>query len=193
MSIMRVTMTATYLGQKLQNVMHFNNPDDALTHTQVKDAFQAGYFANIKNVLNAGFVETEVRVQKVDGTPDTPSVFPIAGQAGSLSGGGAPSFVAGLIRIKTASSGRHGHGRIYQGGVHGESLLNGVFQADAWAAWQTYVANIQNYFKVGGSGPMTMCVVKRGAITTSDAYLMTALVVPQIFGVQRRRNIGVGA
>ena len=191
MSTMRLTITATYLGQRIQNVIHFRNPDGSLTHEQCKDAYQTGYWANIKNVLNAGFVETEVRVQKVSGTPDTPTVWPIAGQHGSLSGGGAPSFVAGLIQVKTASAGRHGHGRIYQGGVHGESLSNGVFQVDAWSAWQTYVANIQNYFKNGGSGPMVMCVCSRSdPNTTID---MTALVVPQIFGVQRRRNIGVGA
>lgn len=193
MSIMRCTITGIYLAQKCQNVLHFNNPDGALSHINIFDELAANYWGVIRNFMNNQAAFTELRVQKIDGVPDTPSVFPISGVAGSLSGGGAPSFLCGLVRIKTASSGRHAHGRIYQWGVHGESVSNGIFQSGAWADWQTRWTTVQNRYKTGGSGPITLGVIKRGSVTTSDFYPMTALVVPQIFGVQRRRNIGVGA
>ena len=191
MAIMRVTLSGTYLGQLCQNVIHFHNPDRALTDVQVREEILGNLVIPIRSLQNNQATWTVMTVQKVDGTPDTPSVFALSGHVGSLSGGGAPSFLAAVVRIKTATAGRHGHGRFYVWGVHGASVSNGVFESGAFSAYGTTFGTMTNRFKAGGTGPLVMGVAPRAS--PGDFIQMTALVVPSIFGVQRRRNIGVGS
>lgn len=191
MAIMRVTFSGIFLGQLCQNVVHFKNPDGALTDVAVREEILANMIIPIRSLQNNQATWTVMTIQKVDGTPSTPSVHPLSGHVGSLSGGGAPSFLAAIIRIKTATAGRHGHGRFYLWGVHGESVSNGVFQSGALSAYATTFNTMTNRFKNGGTGPLIMGVAPRSS--PSSFIDMTALVVPSIFGVQRRRNIGVGS
>lgn len=190
MAIMRVTLSGTYLGQLCQNVIHFSNPDRALNDAAVREEVLGSLVIPIRSLQNNQATWTVMTVQKVDGPADTPSVFALSGHVGSLSGGGAPSFLAAVVRIKTATAGRHGHGRFYIWGVHGASVANGVFEGGAFSAYGTTMATMTNRFKTGGTGPLIMGVAPRSSPTSFLA--MTALVVPSIFGVQRRRNIGVG-
>lgn len=191
MAIMRVTLTGTYLGQRCQNVIHFKNPDRALTDVACREEILGTFVIPIRSLQNNQATWVQMEVQKVDGTPDAVSVFALSGHVGSLSGGGAPSFLAALVRIKTAVAGRHGHGRFYIWGVHGASVANGVFESGAFSAYGTTFANITARYKNGGTGPLIMGVAPRSS--PSSFIDMTALVVPSVFGVQRRRNIGVGS
>jgi hypothetical protein len=192
MAIMRVTFTGTYLGQRCQNVLHFLNPDGALTDVEIREELLGNFVIPLRSLQNNQATWTVMQVQRVDGTPTVPSVFALSGHVGSLSGDGAPSFLAALVRIVTGVSGRHGHGRFYIWGVHGASVANGVFQSGALSAYGTTMATMTNRFKLGGgTGPIQMGVAPRS--TPTDFIGMSSLVVPSIFGVQRRRNIGVGA
>jgi len=190
MAVMRVTLSGTYLGQLCQNVIHFHNPDGALDDVAVREEILGNLVIPIRSLQNNQATWQVMQVQKVDGTPSTPSVFPLSGHVGSLSGSGSPPFIAALVRIKTAFAGRHGHGRFYVWGVHGASVGNGVFESGAYSAYGTTFNTMTNRFKTGGTGPLVMVVCPRS--DPVNFHPMTALVVPNIFGVQRRRNIGVG-
>lgn len=191
MSIMRVTLTGTYLGQRCQNVIHFKNPDGALNNVAVREEVLGSLVIPIRSLQNNQATWVQMEVQKVDSPAGVVDVFALSGHVGSLSGGGAPSFLAALVRIKTATAGRHGHGRFYVWGVHGASVANGVFESGAFSAYGTTFATMTNRFKTGGTGPLIMGVAPRSS--PIDFIPMTALVVPSVFGVQRRRNIGVGS
>lgn len=191
MSKMRVVITGLILGQRCQNVLHFDNPDGGLNDAQVRDEILANFVARLRNVQNAGLSYTELTVQKVDPPAAPISVFPLAGANGSLAGAAAPPVLAALCSIRTAVAGRHGHGRFYGFGVHGESVSNGAFQAGALAAWQGEANFIVGRFGSGGTGPLRLGVAPRSDPT---AFITcTSIVVRATFGIQRRRNIGVGS
>lgn len=191
MTTMRVTASGIFLGQLNQNVWHFNNPDGGLTHDQVKQEVLDNFIFYLRNLQNAGYSWTSMIVQKVDGTPDLPTVYSLSGQAGVFSGAGAHVCLAALFSIRTPQPGRHGHGRFYMGGVHGSSVVDSVMPSATLTNYQSKAASIVARFKVGGAGPLQLVVCRRS--NPADKFFMTDIVVRPVFGIQRRRNIGVGA
>jgi len=191
MGIVRVVMTATFLGQRCQNVLHFLNPDGALTHLEISEELKPNFITQLRNVQNNQCSWTQISVQNVGTGAGPADVYSITGAAGSLSGAGAVPAICPVVSIRTGTAGRHGHGRFYIMGLHAESIANGTFQTDALAAYQTYVNNIKNRYKSGGTGPITMVVCPRS--DPMSYHVMTDLIVRPIFGIQRRRNIGVGS
>ena len=75
-------------------------------------------------------------------------------------------------------------------GVHQDSVLNGQVQSSALGAYQTAANNIVARYTAGGSGPIQFGVCPRS--NPADFKTVTAIVARPVFGVQRRRNIGVG-
>lgn len=190
MSICRVVASGSILGQRCQNVMHFKNIDGALTHAQIVTEVNDFLLLRFRNLQNASWNWTDIAVQdNLDSTPDLLTVHAITG-AGSLSGEPALTFAAGIFSIRTPMAGRHGHGRIYMPGVHGASVQSGVIQSGAFSAYQGAAANIKARFIVGSVGPLLLGVAPRAH--PGDWVQANDLVVRPNFGVQRRRNIGVG-
>lgn len=190
MSIHRVIFTATMLGQRFQNVLHFENPDGALSNAAMRDELLTNFVARLRNLQNNALVWQSMSIQKVDGVPDEAEVFILSGHVGSLVGNPAPTVLCGLFSIRTGVAGRRGHGRFYMFGVHGDSVANSVVQSGALAAYVTEANFITNRFKGGGSGPITLGVCPRS--NPGDFLSMTNLIPRPVFGIQRRRNIGVG-
>lgn len=190
MSTMRVILSGVILAQRCQNVLHFWNPDDTQTHDNIRDELIANWLPIVRNVQNANWRWTEISVQRVSGTPDIATVYPLSGNAGSLSGAPAVTVIAILFSIRTAVPGRHGHGRFYLPGVHGESVSNSVPESGALSAFQGAANALVARYGASGTGPINLVVVPRA--TPSDTHFCTAIVVRPTFGVQRRRNIGVG-
>lgn len=190
MSIMRVVFDAIVLGQKCQNVVHFSNPDGAVSDIGIRDELVANWIPILRNVQNAGCSWVQVSIQRVSAPATTASIFPLSGQNGSLSGAAAPPVLSGLFSIRTTVPGRHGHGRFYLFGLHQDSILNGAFHPDALAAYVTRANSLVARYKAGGTGPIILGVAPRA---DPSAFLScTSIVVRPTFGVQRRRNIGVG-
>jgi hypothetical protein len=191
MSIHRVVLTGIYLGQKCQNVVHINNPDGALTNLAIKNEFNAQFITPLRNLQNNQAAWTQLAVRTVGlGPPGPEEIFIISGN-GSLAGTGATPVLAGVFSIRTGVAGPHGHGRFYLWGVHGASVVNGQFESGAFTAYQGAAVAIENRWKTGGTGPLDLGVAPRNA---EELFIpMTSLVVRNIFGVQRRRNFGVGS
>jgi len=190
MSIVRVIMTGSILGQKMQNVLHFQNPDGALTNLQISEELKPNWITVLRNVQNNQLQWTEISVQRVDSPGFAADVYTVTAAPGSLSGSAALTFACPVVSIRTGVAGRAGHGRFYIFGLHGDSVSNGAFQSGAFAAYQTYVGNLKNRYKSGGTGPIVLGVCPRN--NPVDFKPMTDLIVRPIFGVQRRRNLGVG-
>lgn len=192
MSIVRVVITGLILGQKCQNVLHFLNPDGSLAHDAIRDDLITHWINNLKTIQNAGLSYTQMTVQTVADTPDVMSIFPLTGLVGSLSGEAAPTFVGGLFSLRTGVPGRRGHGRFYMFGVHMDSIENGVVQSSALTAYAVVAAALfAAYGDPGGSSALTLMIGPRSNDSTD--YLTVTTIIPRaIFGVVRRRNIGVG-
>lgn len=190
MAVWRVINSALILGQRVQNVIHFATATVGFSELDVYNEFTANWMGVLRNLQNNGLSYTEVAVQRIDPPVGPLLQFPITGTNGSLSGAAAPPVLCGLFSIRTAAAGRHGHGRFYMFGVHGDSVLDGVIQSGAYAAYQGAAVNLTNRFKQTGSGPMTLVVLPRNNPT--DYKSMVSVIVRRQFGIQRRRNIGVG-
>ena len=190
MAIWKVVNSALILGQRVQNVIHFATGPGTFTEEDVYNEFTANWMGVLRNLQNNNLSYTEVAVQRIDPPAGPLILFPITGTNGSLSGAPAPPVLCGLFSIRTAASCRGGHGRFYMFGVHGESVADGVVQSGAYAAYQGAAVNLTNRFKQGGTGPMILVVLPRNNVTNYKS--MTSVVVRRTFGIQRRRNIGVG-
>jgi hypothetical protein len=190
MSIHRIIVTATYLNQRAQNVLHFQIPDGSMTDAQITDEIKTNWVTQLKALQNSLLLYQTISTQRISGTVTVPSVLSIVGYTGDLVGPGYHPCIAGIFSIRTATAGRHGRGRFYLGGIHGATVLNGIYETNAFAAFNTKAGLLQSRYKSGGTGPMTLGVMppkQPGSFTA-----MSELRVMPTFGIQRRRNIGVG-
>lgn len=190
MSIHRVTLTATYFNQRIQNVLHFKMLDGAMTDAQILDEVKTNFVQQLKALQNIGLLYQTISTQRISGNPSVPSILSIVGFTGDLAGPGYHPSIAGIFSIRTAMFGRHGHGRFYLGGVHGQSVLNGVFETNAFAAYTVKAGLLTSRYKVAGTGPLILGVMPPNQ--PNNFVDMTELRVMPTFGIQRRRNIGVG-
>lgn len=190
MSIVRVITSQSLWGQLVQNVMHFQNPDGALSALEIKDEVFTSLWTRLRNHQNTNLIYNSMSVQIVDSSGHSPDVFSLGGLHGSLDGDSYHPSIAVLFSIQTAFGGRHGHGRFYMCGLHFDFIEHGVIRPDIFALYQGDATFIANRFKSGGSGPLTLGVCPRS--DPSDFKGMTDLIAKPTVGIQRRRNIGVG-
>jgi hypothetical protein len=190
MAIVRIIFDGLILGQRCQNVLHFSNPGGAGSDIAIRDELLAHWVPILRNIQNEHLSWTAVSIQTLTPTMTTATVFPLSGQVGSLAGAAAPPPLCGLFSIRTGVAGRHGHGRFYLFGVHQESVENGVLQSGAFGAYQTAANSLVARYNASGSGPIILGVAPRGS--PSDWIACIDIVVRPTFGIQRRRNIGVG-
>lgn len=189
MSIMRVTISSTYVGQVFQNVLHFSNPDGAASHLQIRDDLFNFFLVSLRNLQNIGHVYTQLHVQTVSTPQDIATIFPITA-AGAFSGAGAHVCIAAVFSIRTGTPGRHGHGRFYMGGVQQDSVVNSAMAAGTQASYALRAGEIVTRYNASGPSLLILGVAPRD---DPSAFIpMTNIVVRPVYGIQRRRNIGVG-
>lgn len=190
MSICRVVLSGTILGQRCQNVLHFKNIDGLLTHVQIRDELVANWLPTVRNLQNAAWTWTDIAVQdRLDSTPDLLTVHPLTSQAGVLSGPPGLTFAGGIFSIRTFTAGRHGHGRFYLPGLHADSITNGALGTSSFADYQTRANNLKTRYCTTVNG-FQLGVAPRAH--PADFIPATDIIVRQNLGVQRRRNLGVG-
>ena len=97
------------------------------------------------------------------------------------------------MSIRANCAGRACRGRIYVPGVHKESEAFGRVESNAQVAYQQVADLIKNRFILGGNDykGIELVIAPRN---NPDNFKKVAQVIPrQTFGIQRRRNIGVGS
>jgi len=188
MPLWRVVPKGVIFSQVCQNVLHFARDASGLTTAQIRDELISGWFPILRNLQNNNFAWTQVSIQQILPTLQPPDVYALSNQAGSLSGTAAVPVIAGLFSLRTAAAGRTGHGRFYMPGVHQDSVLNGA--NGAVGTYQTRANDLMNRYGHLGSGPFEIVVTSR--TQPSNYKSVTAIIVRPTWGVQRRRNIGVG-
>lgn len=191
MALWQVTLTGTILAQKCQNVLHFFREQDDMDNASIRNEFTSNWLPIVRNLQNASWAWTTIGVQQLEPVTEPLEVFVVTNQSGSLSGTMAPTVLAGLFSLRTGFAGRSGRGRFYLPGVHGASVLNSILEPNAFSAYQTRANDLLNRYGAQGAGPLRLVVASRGPERTF--HQVTAIVVRQTFGIQRRRNIGVGS
>lgn len=189
----RVICTGRIFSQRCQNVLHFDRANSNWTEVEYVNNILSDWLLFIRQLQNNNFQWTQISVQLgvSEVNPGVPLVFDISNQLGGLSGKPAPSFVAGILSLRTGFAGRSGRGRIYLPGIHDDSIANGQLEAGALQAFVNNCNTLKLRWCSGGSKPVRLVVWSRNR---DDGPREVVNILPrQVFGIQRRRNIGVGA
>lgn len=193
MALERVTISCTVDGQICQNVMHFKNPDGALTATQVADKIDTLWIPQWKQFQHAGAIWFDIEVRRI---PTGPAVFhktiTVAGTGGAEAEQDNP-VACRVMKLQTPIAGRHGHGRLYIPGTAFSAWNKGLIKPASIIAGQTVVNALKAAFVGGGAtSGLQLMVAPRNAGTEADGILVTDITQRTTLGYQRRRSIGVG-
>lgn len=194
MAILRAVISGTYYGQRVQNVLHFKKADfvdsEKITlATELRDV----WVFNIKGLQNIGFTYTTITVQKKDPSPGMPYLLDIATYTGENTGAGAVSVIALLWTLRTDDPTHRGRGRVYMGGVHGATPLAGLVHPGVVSTMTSFATTVMNKWGPSGTSVFDLVVGPNHYEDPTDFKPVTSMVPRNYFGVQRRRNIGVGA
>jgi hypothetical protein len=189
--IARVTITAVQHGSTIQNVVHMWKPEPEPNALQLLGPSVVTNWINVVRGQQVNLLKyTNVMVQQVD--PLGQGFNTATSILGNIpTGTGYPTFAAIILSFKTATPGRRGRGRVYMGGLRLDGGNNNTVEANTLLAWQTISATLKA--KWTGGTPETgwnLVVIPRND-PTSHKFVID--IAPRsTFGVQRRRNTGVG-
>lgn len=192
MAIVRITLTAAFRGMTVQNVLHFDNHDSGILPTThcatIRDQWMDEYkFFSVNQVIWINIAYTPL-------TPalgvTTNLAINIAGASNATDSRDHP-VISEKIRIQTATAGRAGRGRIYApvASLFGGNV--GVVEAATITARNARLATLMSRF--GGPSPstgLTLGIAPRG--NPGNFKPATSMFLASTYGIQRRRNIGVG-
>lgn len=193
MSHYRITVSGTLFGQLIQHVFHMEDPDGltglAGTATDLRDNWV------FKHTLRQGpeVRYTNILVQNIDDPLVAPFSLTIDRQGQWSATDRVPPFSCLVVKKVTATGGRHGRGRIFFPGVAPDAFQNGAFTSGYLTQWNdNFITPVMARYGPSGSHNLNLMLranLPDGAILVP----IISLQVRPILGVQRRRNIGVGA
>jgi len=191
MSEHRITLTGLYWGNTIQNVVHVLNPDGALDAPGIFTEFTNNWINVIKAKQMNTFHWTSITEQIVDtaGIPPNTTALSIAGDG--VGNEGLQSVLAVILSFRTSFAGRAGRGRIYIAGVKADAVETNVLRPSTFTDYQTIATTLTARFKSGGSGPLTLLVRKHSG-AGALGHPVSDIICRNRWGVQRRRNTGVG-
>lgn len=194
MSVIRTVMTSLYQGQRVQNVMHFDKVDFVTAQLDtLAQHLRDNWVFRVKAQQNVGFAYQSITCQELTSSPAPPYLLSILGNTGALAGAGYHPSIAMIFTFRTLSAARNGRGRIYIGGIHGESILNGQFHPSVAAAFAIVASQLTAIYGSGGSSDFKLVIGPRTSHLSADFKPVTQIIARPICGIQRRRNINVGA
>lgn len=192
--VFRATISGIYLSQLNQNVMNFKSATGAGgTMAGLAADLNTNWIENIRFLQNQNFQYTQIAVQEMLPVPLTPIVLDISTKVGTLAGTGYHPSIAGLFAFRTFDPSRRGRGRYYMGGVHAASVSNGLVQSGALTQYVATAAIFTARYSTGGTSVYKLCVGPRTYADEADYQVTQNVLARSYFGIQRKRNMNVGA
>jgi len=192
MSIYRVTLTASFRGMIVQNVLHFDQHDSGITGATITEIIRDQWMDQFR-----GFSVDQVIWTNIGATQVTPSVglttnlaVSITGNANATSAGDHPC-ICEKIRVQTATPGKTGRGRIFcpVASLFGHNL--GILNPATIAARNVKLATLMSRFP-DDDPPFGITFGIAPRDNPSAFKPATTMFCDSKYGIQRRRNIGVG-
>jgi len=191
MPIDKVVITQTLFNQLVQNRIHvqcetFQEVEEVAAH------IWNSWINNVRPWQHGGLRYTNVTVTRIDppgglSFTETRSIF--GAQAEETQG---LSFTAGVLRFQTGLAGRQNRGRYYVAGYRQGATHLGQFDAAELANWKQQTDILQTLYTgpTGGSTGLNLLIRHQ----QSGGFVpVVNIAMRPIIGVQRRRNVGVGA
>lgn len=194
MSLHRVTITQILKGQRIQNVLHFRNPDGLVIPEQIANEVEAGWIGTVRNLQGTQLTYNQIVVQNLGNSSEAPYVKNLAIQGAATGFDPLMPFLAVVIQKRTAFAGRHGRGRYYIAGWTQEGLQSdGMWQTGhLTGVMQTMIDNLNGFWISFNESGLHLRVCPHDATVDTDGHDVTQMQVRPSPGLQRRRCIGVG-
>jgi hypothetical protein len=194
MSLHKVTLIQSLIGQRIENVLHLRNADGALTNQQMADYIVANWIDVVRINQNNRLTYLQLLIQDAD----TPNVAPFVvnlASAGQWVGFDANlPFLSLVLKKNTNFAGRHGRGRVYLCGVnHGEISTTGAWDTgNLTGRFKTMTDNLNLHWTIDATGGLTLQVAPHNFSIGNEGHSVTNIQARAFPGVQRRRCVGVG-
>lgn len=193
MSIWRVTLTAAFRGMLMQNVLHFNDKDSGITPQTVCEKMRDVWipewkFFSVDQVIWINIAATVIH-PALGITQNLAVNIPCTGNATAATD--HPS-ICEKVKVQTATPGRHGRGRIY---APCASLAGGNVGVVNVATLNSRNARLQTLLNHFGDGSPPLEGIVYGIIDRHNPgafHPAISMTLDSKYGLQRRRNIGVG-
>jgi hypothetical protein len=193
--VYKVTISSIYLAQLTQNVMNFSSATGAGgTATGLATDLSNNWVENMRFLQNQNLSYTIISAQEMLPVPLVPIVLDISTKVGTLAGNGYHPSIAAIFAFLTFDPSRRGRGRYYMGGVHAASVgTNGLVQSTALGQYVATATILKNRYSDGGSSIYRLCVGPRTYNDVNNYQATQTILARNYFGIQRKRNINVGA
>jgi hypothetical protein len=192
MAIFRTTLTGTFVGMTVENVLHFDNHGSGITPLTICQIVRDQWLDQWKF-----FSVTLVKWLQISTTQIDPVLGLTTNLAVNIDGSGNAAanvdlpFVAWKVRIQTNTPGRHGRGRLFPpvASLAGGNL--GVVNQATLDTLNARLVTLLNRFK-DDDPPfgITFGILPRD--TPSAFKPALNMFVASTYGIVRRRQIGVG-
>jgi len=193
MSVWQVTVSGLMYSQVIQNVFAVSQSGSTLTELQVAALIDTWWVDVVRTAQVNDLVYNDVRVKLISPSAGPPQHLTI-NKPGTLFGfNQSISFVAIILRLKTAVAGKRGRGRLYMVGYEsGQNVQDGL-GPNALNLWNAKVNILKtNFLGATPSSGLNIGVMKRTQTDFTNFIGAVDIQLRQQFGVQRRRNAGVG-
>lgn len=190
MPIYRVVVSGLCYAALQQNRLHFNS-NVAVTEQEVANIINAHWIENIRQPLTNQTQFLNIAVTNLSNPLAGAFSLPI--QKTGAQGGNEQmiSFVCWKLRFLTGLAGRKFRGRCYVGPIQAGFTSFGVVNGAGIAHWNATLIALRTKFVTAVETGLNLII--RGDGPNPHNTPVTDIQLSTQVGVQRRRNIGVGA
>lgn len=157
----RVTLTQLLYAQTIQNVLHFLGPAGGAEQLPALSAQVVGvWVAQVKGIQSQALKYIQVKTEFAQPGGPAPFNQPLNTPGTSSDSADLDPTKAIVWRLRTATSGKHGHGRVFIGGIHHNNFEQGITTANVVNAMQNLATNILTAW---ANADFTLCVGNKTA------------------------------
>lgn len=191
MPVVKIVISGTLYGQLVQNRLHmigesFQNVAEVAAH--IKNS----WLNTVKLWQTSSLRYTSIAVSELTEGVTQQHVEVINVLGGQSPENQSTSFACAVLKFQTGLAGRKFRGRYYAAAPRMGATEFGQFHVDEFNRWKVQIDILKGLFTGPEGGSTGLGLIIRGSAPFHDTRVTDIALRPTL-GVQRRRNIGVGA
>ena len=196
MSIFQIIHKQTYLGQQIRNVYWYDDSPQPGDAADLADTFNTNVIPSIRDVQNDALTHIELEVNNVDDLTDF-TIFDLGGIAGTVTGTGAPPFIATQIKLVRATRAVRNGFKRYAGVAAGLVDEDDIVGTTVYTALQTLATVLQSSLASALPAQYDPVIVRRTVdpatgVVSYTAFEMDTAIADPYLTTQSSRKRGVG-
>lgn len=191
MAIKKVTISAIFYAQLVQNRFYLETVDSTLDERGVALDVKTHWFPIYRNLMIEDVRWFDITVQSVGGGAQLVHHEPISIGGGQLTETQTTPFACGVLLFGTGLAGKKFHGRMYSPGPRGGDFQKGFLTPGGVDLYTSVTSQLQANYCDDATSQRPVRLVIHGENESHDTRV-TTITARSTYGVQRRRNVGVG-